>query len=66
MQLHRCFKCFVVRNHVNRQIKTSREGSRICRLKSMVLRRFLNTIQSEENLFQDGIIGEKGYKKKTA
>jgi len=32
----------------------------------MVLRRFLNTIQSEENLFQDGIIGEKGYKKKTA
>jgi len=29
MQLHRCFKCFVVRNHVNHQIKTSCEGSTI-------------------------------------
>ena len=47
-----CFECFVVRNHVNRQIKTSHEGSRIWRLKTMVLRRFLMTIHSEENSFQ--------------
>jgi len=49
MQLH---KCFAARNHVNWQIKTSHEGSKIWRLKSIVLRRFLNTIQSEENSFQ--------------
>jgi len=51
MQLHRCFVWFVVRNNVNRQIKTSCEGSRMWRLKSMFLRRFFKTIQSEENSF---------------
>ncbi|RHN46201.1 hypothetical protein MtrunA17_Chr7g0239621 [Medicago truncatula] len=29
IQLYRCFECFLVRNHVNRPIKTSCEGSRI-------------------------------------
>jgi len=46
------FECFVVRNHVNRQISTSREGSIIWILKLMVLGRFLKTGQSEENSFQ--------------
>jgi hypothetical protein len=41
-----------VRNHVNRQIKTSSEASKIRRLKSMVIKRLLKTIQSEENSFE--------------
>jgi len=41
-----------VKNHVNNQIKTSCEGSRMKSWRSRVLRRLLKTIQSEENLFQ--------------
>jgi len=40
IQLHRCFECFLVRNHVNHQIKTSRERSRMNNLRSWILRRF--------------------------
>jgi len=52
MQLHRCFECFVVRNHENKQIKTSHKGSRMKNLRLRVLRRLLKTIQDEEKLFQ--------------
>jgi len=52
MQLHSCFERFVVRNHVNWQIKISYEGSWIWRWKSMVHRRSLKTIQSEEIQFK--------------
>jgi hypothetical protein len=52
MQLHRCFECFVVRNRVNHQIKTSCEGSRMKNWRLRVLKRLLKTIQSEESRFQ--------------
>jgi len=41
MQLHMCIECFVVRNYVNNQIKTSCEGSMINNRRSRVLRRLL-------------------------
>jgi len=52
MQLHRCFDCFVARNHVDHQIKTSREWSRMKNWISWVHGRLLKTILSEENSFQ--------------
>ena len=52
MQLHRCFECFVVRNHVNHQVNTSYEVSRMKNWRSRVLRRLFKTIQSEENSLQ--------------
>lgn len=53
MQLHRCFEYFVVMNHVNRQIKRHHMKDQWYDVwRSMVLRRFLKTIQDKKNSFR--------------